>query len=55
MSKLDPVCIFHGKRRSEHECLVCCICFKNLTVETCYNGQDICEECGKNEAVFTQN
>ena len=54
MSKRDPVCAFHGKRWSEHECLVCCICFKDLTVEGCYDGQDICEECGKNEAIFAR-
>jgi hypothetical protein len=52
----DPVCLFHGRRWSEHEdgrCLYCCICFNsNLTHETCATdseGQkwDVCdtEEC----------
>jgi len=48
---LDPVCAFHGKRRSEHVCLYCCLCFCNLTPEACWvdgEGQkwDICIECG---------
>lgn len=52
---LDPVCLFHGIRRSEHEggrCLFCCICFRSdLTPDTCYQdkeGQkwDLCWECG---------
>jgi hypothetical protein len=28
---IDPVCLFHGIRMSEHEqlrCLFCCICFE---------------------------
>lgn len=38
MSDIDPYCLHHGKRRSEHEggrCLYCCICFKTLTPEEC--------------------
>jgi hypothetical protein len=31
----DPVCAFHGKRRSEHRCLVCSLCFKDLTPGEC--------------------
>ena len=51
---IDPVCILHGKRRSEHVCLYCCLCFKDLTPETCWadeDGQkwDICVECGEHE------
>lgn len=35
---IDPVCLFHGKRMSEHEggrCLYCSICFKPLKPEEC--------------------
>ena len=51
---LDPVCVFHGKRLSEHECLYCCICFQTLTRDECWrdeNGQawDLCEACGRAE------
>jgi hypothetical protein len=28
---IDPVCLFHGQKLSEHECLYCCLCFKVLT------------------------
>lgn len=50
---IDPVCVFHGKRWSEHEggrCLYCCLCFRTLTVEECHvqsDGQkiDMCDEC----------
>lgn len=31
----DPVCAMHGKRRSEHVCLYCCICFTDLTPDEC--------------------
>jgi hypothetical protein len=49
----DPVCLFHGKRWSEHEggrCLYCCLCFKTLTPDECAvdaDGQkwDMCVPC----------
>ena len=49
-ASLDPVCAFHGKRLSEHECLYCCICFETLTRDQCHRGEDgqpwdICEPC----------
>lgn len=48
---LDPVCLFHGKRMSEHDgglCLYCCICFTLLKPEDCamdISGQkwDMCK------------
>jgi hypothetical protein len=51
---IDPVCLVHGKKMSEHECLYCCLCFKPLTKEECAflpDGQreDICVECRKLE------
>jgi len=51
---IDPVCLIHGKKKSEHECLYCCLCFKPLTIEECHitsDGQreDVCNECAENE------
>ena len=40
---IDPVCLAHGLRASEHEhgrCLYCCICFKQLTPMTCAVDED---------------
>lgn len=52
---IDPVCAFHGKRRSEHICLYCCLCFETLTPDECWadeDGQkwDLCIPCGRKEA-----
>ena len=49
--QVNPVCLLHGKRWSEHEggrCLYCCICFKPLTPETCVEDSvgdkwDVCQ------------
>lgn len=51
---MDPVCLLHGKRMSEHVCLYCCLCFKNLTPETCHvlpdgSREDVCNECAELE------
>lgn len=27
---INPTCLFHGKKRDEHFCLYCCLCFKDL-------------------------
>lgn len=51
---IDPVCVFHGMKWSEHEggrCLYCCICFKTLTPDECaidYEGVrwDVCTDPG---------
>lgn len=47
---LDPVCVFHGKRWSEHRCLYCCECFATFTPDECWvdvDGQkwDVCKAC----------
>lgn len=42
---IDPICLLHGKRRSQHVCLYCCLCFKDLTPADCDNGEDVCREC----------
>lgn len=48
------MCLFHGKRRSQHECLYCCLCFKSLTRDECavIDGEkwDVCQECAAAEA-----
>ena len=38
--KIDPVCLIHGKKMSEHFCLYCCLCFKSLTPEECNVRED---------------
>lgn len=52
---IDPVCMLHGKKRSEHLCLYCCLCFKELTPEECYEDEegvkwDVCKPCQQKEA-----
>lgn len=52
---VDPVCVFHGKRRSEHVCLYCCLCFRSdLPVEAFHQEPDgtrvdVCESCWEGE------
>lgn len=51
---MDPVCLVHGQRKSEHYCLYCCLCFKPLTPDQCNvlpNGQkeDVCVPCAEGE------
>jgi hypothetical protein len=48
---IDPVCVFHGKRRSEHHCLYCCLCFAELKPSECWSDADgvkwdVCKPCG---------
>ncbi len=48
---LDPICIFHNLRQSEHVCLVCCLCFSDMTIEEAgETGEDVCISCKKLEA-----
>lgn len=51
---IDPVCVFHGKKASEHRCLYCCLCFRPLTPEECWEDEDgqkwdVCRECKADE------
>lgn len=54
---IDPVCLFHGKKWSEHEggrCLYCCICFdtnppSGWWVDEGGTTWDICNDCQKLE------
>lgn len=57
---VDPVCIIHGTRWSEHEggrCLYCCICYLPLTPDECavdQNGQkwDACKgQCARETGI----
>ena len=50
----DYVCLFHGKKLSEHFCLYCCLCFKTMTLDECNvneegKKEDICKECATRE------
>lgn len=51
---IDPVCLVHGKRKSEHHCLYCALCFIPLTVEKCSylpdgTQHDVCVPCATKE------
>lgn len=51
---IDPVCIIHGKKMSEHNCLYCCLCFKSITPSECWTNEkgqkeNICIACAKAE------
>lgn len=62
MSKpmIDPVCLLHGKKASEHNCLYCCLCYCDLTPETCHvledgTKEDVCNECAEKEAAHMKD
>lgn len=51
---IDPVCTMHGRKLSEHLCLYCCLCFRDLTIEECYVDRegikwDMCKDCAEME------
>lgn len=51
---LDPVCLMHGKKMSEHVCLYCCLCFRDLKPEDCNvredgEKEDVCIPCANAE------
>ena len=51
---IDPVCLVHGKKQSEHVCLYCCLCFKSLTLDECNvrkdgKKEDVCKPCATRE------
>lgn len=51
---IDPVCLTHGRPRSTHFCVQCCLCFKDLTLEECHQlpdgtREDVCDDCAKAE------
>lgn len=55
--KIDPVCLIHGKKMSEHVCLYCCLCFRSLTLEECNvrddgKREDVCKECARKEQMY---
>lgn len=50
----DPVCALHGLRYSEHRCLYCCLCFRDLTPDGCTvlpdgSKEDVCAPCAEKE------
>jgi len=52
---IDPLCLMHGKRLSEHDCLYCCLCFEDLTPEQCHvlpdgTRENICNKCAEAES-----
>ena len=56
-NKIDPYCLIHGKKMSEHDlgfCLYCCLCFKSLTPDECNvtadgKKEDVCKPCAEKE------
>lgn len=57
---IDPVCVIHGRRWSEHDggrCLYCCICFRPLEADECAtdsSGQkwDVCRgDCAREAGI----
>lgn len=51
---IDPVCLLHGLKKSEHLCLYCCLCFRDLTPDECHvlsdgTKEDVCNECAAEE------
>jgi len=62
-NKIDPVCLIHGKKFSEHElgfCLYCCLCFEPLTPDECHvtkdgKKEDVCKPCAEKESRGMKN
>jgi hypothetical protein len=51
---IDPTCLLHGRKLSEHQCTYCCLCFRDLTPEECHvlpygEREDVCSECARAE------
>jgi hypothetical protein len=51
---IDPVCVIHGKKMSEHDCLYCCMCFVPMTPDQCNvradgKKEDVCKKCAELE------
>ena len=52
----DIICSMHGLPLSGHDCLYCCLCFRDLTLDECNltddgRREDVCLECALNEGV----
>lgn len=53
---IDPVCTIHGLRFSKHDCLYCCLCFKDLVPAECHEledgtREDMCNPCAEAEKI----
>ena len=51
---IDPTCTIHGLKMSEHDCLYCCLCYRDLTPDECHVDAagvrwDVCNECAERE------
>jgi len=51
---MSSVCLLHGKEISEHQCLYCCLCYRDLTEDECHvldsgEREDVCNECASKE------
>lgn len=54
MTFYDVTCVMHGRKKSEHLCLFCCLCFEDLTEAECNvraDGfkEDVCKPCAEVE------
>ena len=54
---IDPVCLIHGLKYSEHRCLYCCLCFSTLTEDQCHTREDgvkedVCIPCANHERLY---
>ena len=60
MKTLNWTCMFHGKKLSEHECIVCDICFRHDIgrEDLAINNEDeiisVCKECYGKEQTKTR-
>lgn len=58
---IDLVCLVHGLKMSEHQCVYCCLCFTSLKIEECSideesgKPQDVCIPCQEKERKFMCN
>lgn len=51
---IDPVCLFHGKKASEHDCLYCSLCYKEIRYDQCNvlpdgERENVCVPCAEEE------
>jgi len=54
MKNIDPVCLIHGKKKSKHFYLYCCLCFTELDEKECHilpdgKKEDVCIDCANME------
>lgn len=57
---IDPVCLIHGMKMSEHQCIYCCLCFKSMKLEECFITEhnrrtDVCKRCAEQERRYAES